>query len=64
MCGRYAASANPDELVEAYDVEVDATDERSRSVVTLVTRNIVMNGNSASSGPPTRSKTWGESSKT
>lgn len=33
MCGRYAASAHPDELVEAYDVEVDATDERSRSVL-------------------------------
>ena len=33
MCGRYAASAHPDELVEAYDVEVDATGERSRSVL-------------------------------
>lgn len=33
MCGRYAASANPDELVEAYDVEVDALQERSRSVL-------------------------------
>lgn len=33
MCGRYAATANPDELVEAYDVELDATAERSRSVL-------------------------------
>lgn len=33
MCGRYAASAHPDELVEFYEVEVDATDERSRSVL-------------------------------
>lgn len=33
MCGRYAASAHPDELIEAYDVEADATDERSRSVL-------------------------------
>ena len=33
MCGRYAASAHPDELVEAYEVEVDATGERSRSVL-------------------------------
>ena len=23
MCGRYAASANPDELIEAFDVELD-----------------------------------------
>ncbi|QFG69156.1 SOS response-associated peptidase [Ornithinimicrobium pratense] len=33
MCGRYAASAHPDELVEFYEVEVDATDERSGSVL-------------------------------
>ena len=33
MCGRYAASAHPDELIEAYDVELDATDERSASVL-------------------------------
>lgn len=33
MCGRYAASAHPDELVEAYDVELDATAERSMSVL-------------------------------
>lgn len=33
MCGRYAATAHPDELVEAYDVELDATGERSRSVL-------------------------------
>lgn len=33
MCGRYAATARPDELIEAYEVEVDATAERSRSVL-------------------------------
>lgn len=33
MCGRYAASANPDELIEAFEVELDATDEPSRSVL-------------------------------
>ena len=33
MCGRYAASAHPDELVEAYDVELDATGERSLSLL-------------------------------
>ncbi|HET7398318.1 MAG TPA: SOS response-associated peptidase [Intrasporangium sp.] len=33
MCGRYAASARPDELVEAFDVEVDATGEPGRSVL-------------------------------
>ncbi|GAA5158478.1 SOS response-associated peptidase [Ornithinimicrobium tianjinense] len=33
MCGRYAATANPDELVEAYEVVVDATHERSRSLL-------------------------------
>jgi putative SOS response-associated peptidase YedK len=33
MCGRYAASTRPDELVEVYEVEVDATGERSRSVL-------------------------------
>ncbi len=33
MCGRYAATANPDELVEDYDVELDATGEPSRSVL-------------------------------
>lgn len=33
MCGRYAATAHPDELVEAYEVEVDATQERSRSIL-------------------------------
>src|SRR5690606_3625209 len=33
MCGRYAASANPDELIEAFEVEVDATAERSRSLL-------------------------------
>lgn len=35
MCGRYAASAHPDELVDSYEVEVDATasQERSRSVL-------------------------------
>jgi putative SOS response-associated peptidase YedK len=33
MCGRYAATANPEELVEAYEVDVDATAEPSRSVL-------------------------------
>lgn len=33
MCGRYAASAEPDELIEAFGVELDATDLRSRSVL-------------------------------
>jgi putative SOS response-associated peptidase YedK len=33
MCGRYAASARPDELIEAFDVEVDATGEPARSVL-------------------------------
>lgn len=33
MCGRYAATANPDELVEAYEVVVDATADRSRSLL-------------------------------
>lgn len=33
MCGRYAATANPHELVEAFDVEVDATAEPGRSVL-------------------------------
>ncbi|WP_151526891.1 SOS response-associated peptidase [Serinicoccus kebangsaanensis] len=33
MCGRYAASAHPDELVEAYDIDLDATDQVSRSVL-------------------------------
>lgn len=33
MCGRYAASANPDELVEAFDIELDASHEPSRSIL-------------------------------
>ena len=33
MCGRYAASAHPDELVEAYDVDLDATDQPSMSLL-------------------------------
>jgi putative SOS response-associated peptidase YedK len=33
MCGRYAASARPDELIEAFDVELDATGEPARSVL-------------------------------
>ena len=33
MCGRYAASARPDELIEAFDVEQDHTGEPSRSVL-------------------------------
>ncbi|WP_153398265.1 SOS response-associated peptidase [Ornithinicoccus halotolerans] len=33
MCGRYAASANPDELIEAFEVEIDGTGEPTRSVL-------------------------------
>lgn len=33
MCGRYAASADPDELIEVFEVDVDATAEPSRSVL-------------------------------
>lgn len=33
MCGRYAASARPDELIEAFDVDLDATAQPSRSVL-------------------------------
>ena len=33
MCGRYAASARPDELIEAFDVDEDHTDEPGRSVL-------------------------------
>jgi putative SOS response-associated peptidase YedK len=33
MCGRYAATANPDELVEEFEVEQDRTGDPSRSVL-------------------------------
>ncbi|NLG21841.1 MAG: SOS response-associated peptidase [Actinomycetales bacterium] len=33
MCGRYAATADPDELIEAFEVDLDATSESSRSVL-------------------------------
>ncbi len=33
MCGRYAATANPDELVEEMEVEQDRTAERTRSLL-------------------------------
>jgi len=33
MCGRYAASARPDELIEAFDVDEDRTDEPARSIL-------------------------------
>lgn len=33
MCGRYAASANPEDLTEIFEVDVDATDRRYRSVL-------------------------------
>jgi putative SOS response-associated peptidase YedK len=33
MCGRYAASARPDELIEAFDVDEDHTDEPARSIL-------------------------------
>lgn len=33
MCGRYAASANPDDLVEEFEIELDATAEPARSIL-------------------------------
>ena len=33
MCGRYAATANPDELVEEFEVEQDRTAEPARSIL-------------------------------
>lgn len=33
MCGRYAATANPDELIEAFDIDLDASAEPGRSVL-------------------------------
>jgi putative SOS response-associated peptidase YedK len=33
MCGRYAASANPDELALEFEIDVDRTDEPARSVL-------------------------------
>ena len=33
MCGRYAATANPDELVEEFEVQLDQTRERARSIL-------------------------------
>ena len=33
MCGRYAATANPDELIEEFEVEQDRTAEPARSVM-------------------------------
>ena len=33
MCGRYAASARPDELIEAFDVDEDHTAEPARSIL-------------------------------
>jgi putative SOS response-associated peptidase YedK len=33
VCGRYAATANPDELIEVFDVDLDATAEPGRSVL-------------------------------
>lgn len=33
MCGRYAATADPDELIEAFEIELDASGEPSRSVL-------------------------------
>jgi putative SOS response-associated peptidase YedK len=34
MCGRYAATANPGELVEEFEIDVDRTAEPARSVLT------------------------------
>jgi putative SOS response-associated peptidase YedK len=33
MCGRYAATANPDELIEEFEVQLDQTRERARSIL-------------------------------
>jgi len=33
MCGRYAASADPDQLIEAFEIELDASAEPARSVL-------------------------------
>lgn len=33
MCGRYAASANPDELIEEFEIGLDGTGEPSRSTL-------------------------------
>ena len=33
MCGRYASSARPEDLVEEFDVEDDRTGERLRSIL-------------------------------
>lgn len=33
MCGRYAATADPDELIEAFEIEVDASGEAARSLL-------------------------------
>ena len=33
MCGRYAATANPDELIEEFEVELDRTREPARSIL-------------------------------
>ena len=33
MCGRYAATANPDELIEEFEVEQDRTAEPARSIL-------------------------------
>ena len=33
MCGRYAATANPDELVDEFEVEDDRTAEHGRSIL-------------------------------
>lgn len=33
MCGRYAASARPDELIEAFEIDIDATGDPSRSIL-------------------------------
>ncbi|MCE1180673.1 MAG: SOS response-associated peptidase [Micrococcales bacterium] len=33
MCGRYAATANPDQLIEEFEVEADRTSEPARSIL-------------------------------
>ncbi|WP_435203031.1 SOS response-associated peptidase [Janibacter sp. GS2] len=33
MCGRYAATANPDDLIEEFEIDADRTGERTRSLL-------------------------------
>lgn len=33
MCGRYAATANPDDLIEEFEIDADRVGEPSRSIL-------------------------------